>query len=268
MKISFTSIPFVFALSLQAGTAPAFEVASVKVAQPQGDNVRGGLRIDQGRVSFAYASLRDLMSRAYEVKAPQITGPAWIDTERYDVEAKIPDGVPREQIPAMLRTLIEERFHLKMHRESKEMPVYELMQGKDGVKLDKAAEPTAPTRMNMQGNGDGIMHANINSTNMSTFSDMLGRWTDRPVIDKTGVTDKFDIKLDLSMEDLQRSRSSNVVVIGSPGPGAGSGGPAPEGNPAGSLFTSIQKLGLKLEAKRASLDLLIVDKAEKAPLEN
>jgi uncharacterized protein (TIGR03435 family) len=224
------------------------------------------MRIEQGRLVAGYATLRDLMARAYEVKAPQISGPAWIDSEHYDVNAKIPDSASREQVPAMLRTFIEERFQLKLHHETKEMPVYELVQGKGGVKLDKAAEPTAPTRMTMEGSGDGVMHANINSTTMASFGDMIGRWTDRPVIDKTGLTDKFDIKLDLSMEDLARSRTANVLVIG--GPAAGGSGPAPEGNPAGSLFTSIQKMGLKLEPKRAPMDLVIIDKAERAPLEN
>jgi uncharacterized protein (TIGR03435 family) len=225
------------------------------------------MRRDQGRITFGYASLRDLMARAYEVKAPQINGPAWIDSERYDVSAKIPEGVPQEQVPAMLRTLIEQRFQLKFHRETKEMPVYELVQGKGGVKLDKAAEPSAPARANMEVQGDGVMHAGINSATMANFTDMLGRWTDRPVIDKTGLTDKFDIKLDLSQEELARSRSATVLVVGGPSAGGGSGA-APEGNPGGSLFTSIQKLGLKLEPKRAALDLIIVDKAEKVPLEN
>jgi uncharacterized protein (TIGR03435 family) len=267
MKVLLTSIFCAGLLSAQSSAPPAFEAASVKPAAPQGDQVRAGMRVDQGRVTFGYVSLRDMMARAYEVKAPQITGPAWIDSERYDVNAKIPEGVPREQVAAMLRTLIEERFQLKLHRESKDMAVYELVEGKGGAKLDKAAEPAAPMRMSMDGRGDGIMHTSIISANMSNFSDMLGRWTDRPVIDKTGLTDKFDIKLDLSMEDLARSKSSNVVVIGGPAAAAGSG-PAPEGNPAGSLFTSIQKLGLKLEAKRAPMDLLVVDKAEKVPLEN
>src|SRR5438128_622281 len=85
-----------------------------------------------------------------------------------------------------------------------------------------------------QPQGDGVMHASINSASMSQFSDMLGRWTDRPVIDKTGIADKFDVKLDLSMEELSRSRSANVVVIGGPS-GAGSSGSAPDGGPTGSL---------------------------------
>jgi uncharacterized protein (TIGR03435 family) len=267
MRTLLTSTLCAVALSAQSSAPPAFEVASVKVAEPQGNQVRAGQRTEPGRVSFAYASLRDLIARAYEVKAPQVDGPGWIDSERYDVNAKIPEGVPREQVPAMLRTLLEERFKLKLHRETKDMPVYELVQGKSELKLDKAAQPTAPTRMAMEGQGDGVMHASINSTTMATFSDMLGRWTDRPVIDKTGIADKYDIKLDLSMEELSRSRSSNVTVIGGPA-AAGGSGPAPEGGPTGSLFTSVQKLGLKLEPKRAALDLLVVEKAEKVPVEN
>jgi uncharacterized protein (TIGR03435 family) len=264
MRILLTSTFCVFALPAQSSAPPAFEVASVKLAEPQGNQVRAGMRVEQGRFFAFYATLRDLMARAYEVKAPQITGPAWIDSEHYDVNAKIPEGA-REPVPAMLRTLLEERFQLKLHRESKEMPVYELVQ-KGELKLEKAAEPTAPTRMAMEGQGDGVMHANINSTTMSQFCDMLGRWTDRPVIDKTGIADRYDIKLDLSMEELSRSRSTNVVMIGSPS--AGGSGPAPEGGPTGSLFTSVQKLGLKLEPKRAALDLVVIDKAEKVPVEN
>jgi uncharacterized protein (TIGR03435 family) len=267
MRTLLTSLLCAAALFAQSSAPLAFEVATVKPAAPQGNEVRGGMRIDQGRLTAAYASLRDLMARAYEVKAPQITGPAWIDTERYDVNAKLPEGAPREQVAAMLRTLLEQRFQLKMHRETKEMPVYELVKGKAELKLDKAAEPTAPARVTMEGQGDGVMHAAINSASMSQFSDMLGRWTDRPVIDKTGIADKFDLKLDLSLEELSRSRSANVVLIGGPA-AAGSSGTAPDGGPTGSLFTSVQKLGLKLEARRAPLDLIIVDKAEKVPLEN
>ena len=267
MRTQLTSILLVSVAAAQSSAPPKFEVASIKASQPQPDGqVRVGGSMDPGRISLTFVSFRDLLVRAYEVKAAQINGPAWIDTERYDLTATFQEGM-REQLPAMLRCLMEERFQLKLHRENKEMPVYELVQGKSGVKLNKAAQPDGRTGVRMEGYGDGIMHANIASATMSNFSDMVGRWTDRPVIDKTGLTDKFDITLDLSMEDLQRSRSANVIVRG-PGGGPPSSGPAPEGNPAGSLFTSIQKLGLKLEPKRAALDLLVVDKAEKVPLEN
>ncbi len=269
MRTLLVSILSVSALAAQdgapAGAAPAFEAATVKIADPQGDNVRGGFQLEQGRLRVGYVSLRDLMSRAYRVKLAQISGPAWIDTERYDVQGKLPEATPPEQVAPMLRTLIEERFQLKTHRETKEMPVYELVQGKGGPKLDKAAEPTAPARLTMEFNNN-LGHANITSATLGNFADMLGRWTDRPVLDKTGLTDKFDISLELSAEELSRSRTSNVVVVR--GPGGGTPGAAPEGNPGGSLITSVQKLGLKMEAKRVPMDLIVVDKAEKVPLDN
>ena len=270
MRIFTTALLSVYTLAAQTGTTsgapPAFEVASIKPSQPQPDGqMRIGGSIDPGRVALANMSLRELMARAYEVKLAQISGPAWIDTERYDVNAKIPNGMA-DQVNAMMRTLVEERFQLRLHRENKEMAVYELVQGKNPLKLEKAAEPTARPRMSMEGHGDGVMHASINSATMANFSDMIGRWVDRPVIDKTGISGQYDLKLDLAMEDLQRSRSS-VVMHAMPA-GAGPANPAPDGGPTGSLLTSIQKLGLKLEAKRAPMDLLVIDKAEKVPLEN
>ena len=268
MRIFITAFLSVYTLSAQ-GAPPAFEVASIKLSQPQPDGqMRIGGSIDAARVSLNNVTLRDLIARAYEVKVAQINGPGWIDTERYDVNAKIPNGMS-DQVNPMLRTLLEERFQMKLHRESKEMPVYELVQGKGELKLEKAAEPSARSRVTMEGTGDGVMHASINSATMAQLSDMIGRWTDRPVIDKTGVTGQYDIKLDLAMEDLQRSRTSGAVIMRAMPPGGGgSSGPAPEAAPAGSLLTSIQKLGLKLEGKRAPLDLLIIDKGEKVPLEN
>jgi uncharacterized protein (TIGR03435 family) len=268
MRSALATLLSACALLAQSSAPPSFEVASIKQSPPQPEGqVRMGMSADPGRVGFSYLTLRDLMSRAYEVKMAQITGPAWIDSERYDVNAKIPDGVAREQVPTMLRALLEERFQLKLRRETKEMPVYELILAKGGSKLEKAAEPSGRPRITMQGSGDGVMHATINSATMANFSDMVGRWTDRPVIDQTGLTDRFDINLDLAMEDLARSRSAMVVIQGGP-PSGGGGGPAPDSNPAGSLFTSMQKLGLKLEPKRAPLELLIVEKAEKVPLGN
>jgi len=240
-------------------------VASIKQSQPptDGQMAVGGTR-GPDRVTLNNMTLRDLMARAYEVKLAQITGPSWIDSERFDVNAKIPNGMT-DQVKAMMRTLLEERFQMRLHRENKEMPVYELVQ-KGTLKLDKAAEPTSGARMTLEGTGDGVMHATINSATMVNFSDMIGRWTDRPVLDKTGITGQYDIKLDLALEDLQRSRS--VVGAITVGGGPSNANPAPEGPPTASLFTSVQKLGLKLEAKRAPLDLLVIDKAEKVPLEN
>lgn len=270
MKSLLTTLLSAAAAFAQSAAPLSFEVASVKSSPPQAmGQMRVGMSADAGRVGFTAVTLRDLMARAYEVKAAQISGPSWFDSERYDVNAKIPEGMSREQVPAMLRTLLEERFQLQIHRETKEMPVYELLVGKNGPKMDKAKEELGRGRITMEGHGDGVMHASVSGANMSGFCDMLGRWVDRPVIDKTGLNGSFDFQLELSMQDLAGMKGGVVVIHGGPpASGAPAGGPAPEGGAGGSLFTSIQNLGLKLEPKRAPLDLVIVDKAEKVPIEN
>jgi len=255
----------VFSAVALYGQPLAFEVASIKPSPPQGmHEMRVGMSADAGRITFTAVNLRDLLTRAFEVKAPQISGPGWIDSDRFDVAAKIPDGVPKEEIPAMLRTLLEERFKLKFHRETKEMPIYELVVAKGGPKMDVSKDAGGRARMGMEGHGDGVMHASVSSATMANFSDMLARWVDRPVIDKTGLKETFDFKLDLSMQDLAGMKGAMVVMHGGPA----AGGPAPDEGAAGSLFSSIQKIGLKLESKKAPVDLLLVDSAERVPVEN
>jgi uncharacterized protein (TIGR03435 family) len=248
----------------------AFEVATVKVSDPQPmDSIRVSMGSDPGRINYGYVTLRELLARAYQMKQIQISGPSWIDSARYDVTAKIPEGAV-DQVPAMLRTLLEERFRLKTHRETKELPIYELAAGKGGPKLEEAKNKDAGARVMMEHGNDGNMHASVQSVTMARLTDILGRWVDRPVIDKTNLTGSYDITLDLAMQDLQGMRGAVVMHGAMAGPGGGgpSAGPAPEQAPSGSLFTSIQKLGLKLEGKKSPVDLLIVDSAEQKPIEN
>ena len=117
----------------QTAPPPAFEVASIKPAAPQQPGrmmvAMGG---DPGRVNYTNVSLRNVLMRAYDVRSYQITGPSWLDTERYDIVAKVPEGVPKEQIPAMLQNLLAERFQMTIHRETKEQSVYALVVGKNG----------------------------------------------------------------------------------------------------------------------------------------
>lgn len=252
---------------VSAGVAqPAFEVATIKASPPQPMNqMRVSMGGDAGRINYTAVNLKNLLSRAYGVKGYQISGPSWLDSERYDVTAKIPDGVPQEQVPAMLRVLLEERFKLKSHRETKELPVYEMVQAKGGPKMDKSQEEGRP-RMQMEGGGDGIMKMKASAMTMPSFSDALAGMVGRPVIDKTDLGGSFDFSMDIAMQDL----TGSMVRVQRMGPGDGGGerNPAPDNSPGGSLFTSIQKLGLKLEAKRSPVEILVVDQAEKVPAEN
>ncbi len=137
-----------------AGGAMAFEVASVKPAAPQPP---GQFRIsmggDPGRVDYQGVSLKILIERAYQIKSYQVTGPDWLDSERFDVVAKLPDGAKPEDVPKMLQTLLAERFKLTVHREQKTLPVYALGVGKNGPKLQKSGGESPGFRVSFSPEG-------------------------------------------------------------------------------------------------------------------
>jgi len=278
---------------LAQGDPPAFEVASIKPAAPQ-QMGRMMVRMggDAGRVDYANVSLKDVLARAYDVKRNQISGPAWLDSERYDITAKVPDGVAKEQIPAMLQALLAERFKMTVHKETKEQPVYALVVGKSGLKLKKSEAVEAPPmkqpmtppppgggrgpmpkgamRMSMGGPG-GNARFEASGVTLTQMSDMLSNMLDRPVLDKTGVEGNYDIALDVSTDDLAGMKIMRAAgPMAGPGPGGPGGehGPAPDAAPAASIFTAIQQLGLKLEPRKAPVEFVIIDKADKVPTEN
>jgi uncharacterized protein (TIGR03435 family) len=226
---------------------------------------------DAGRINYTNVSLKDVVARAYEMKPYQVSGPSWMESERYDITAKIPDGVSRDKVPEMLRNLLAERFKMTVHKESKEQAIYALIVGKNGPKLTESAEgdaapmvgpdgaKVAAPRGGMMVDGSGKIRAT--RTTMGGFADMLSRLMDRPVVDMTGLKGTYDLTLEVAMEDLvgmkkMAERGGRMA--------AGDGGPAPEGDPHASMFTAVQQLGLKLESRKSPVDFLIVDKAEKA----
>jgi uncharacterized protein (TIGR03435 family) len=140
--------------------APAFEVASIRPAPPitelaaqiQSGKAHLGMSIDGARADFGFVSLADLIAQAYRIKPYQLTGPDWMKQQRFDVTAKIPDGASKDQVPEMLQALLADRFKLAVRRETKELPVYALVVGKNGVKMKEsppeeaaAAGSDAPT---------------------------------------------------------------------------------------------------------------------------
>lgn len=292
---------FLAAASLFA-QAPQFEVASIKPAQPfsPADAVNGklriGMRIDAGRVDIGFVSLSDLIRTAYEVKAFQVSGPDWMGSTRFDIVAKIPDGVPKEQIPAMLKSLLIERFKLTTHTEKREHSVYALVVAKTGSKMKPAeVDPNAPPPDNSggvaftaNGNGrggtvtapgvgamrmnvgaDGNMHMEASSLSMAAFTEMLARLVDRPVVDDTGLKGNYQVTLELAPSDLMHLAQSAGVMI--PPGGAGRSGAAPAdgaSDPGNTVFAAVQALGLKLEPRKESVDTVVVDHAEKTPIEN
>jgi uncharacterized protein (TIGR03435 family) len=276
-------------LGAQSAPPPAFEVASIKPSAPpevtQGPNgarvvMRRGAQSDPGRATFFGSSLKDLVARAYSLKPYQVGGPSWTDSERYDISAKIPDGVAQDQVPAMLQALLADRFKMKLHRETKDLPVYALIEGKGGNKLIKSedspdgsgpqitgkdgAKVAVPAGGAMRFDMSGKMQ--MNGVTMANFADMMTRLLDRPVLNMTNIEGKYDVLLEVSMQDLVGMKKMMAGIH--TGDGGGASGPAPEDSPSGSIFSAVQKLGLKLDGRKSPIDMMVIDSAEKTPTEN
>ena len=129
----------------------AFEVASIKTAAPTASAgmfrvmMRGGPgSADPGQLTYSNVTLKNVLMNAYGVKGYQISGPSWLDSERYDIAAKIPKGATKEQFMLMLQNLLAERFKLTLHREKKDLPMYALVVGKSGPKMKESVDGAVP----------------------------------------------------------------------------------------------------------------------------
>jgi uncharacterized protein (TIGR03435 family) len=216
--------------------------------------------------------------------------------DRWDIQAKLPEGTNKDQVPEMLQALLAERFKLKVHKESREQPVYGLVVAKGGSKLkeakpdepEKEGEPKTPSNavsMRQEGNAmvvktgqgamrmtmgaGGMMRMESDKLSMEQFADMLTGFLDKPVVDQTELKGNYMVGLDLSMEDLRAVAAKAGVAMpgGAPG-GAASGAPGASDAAGPAIFSSIQQLGLKLDSKKAPVETVIVDSMEKKPTEN
>ena len=238
---------------------PSFEVASIKPGDPTSHQVQ--IRMSPGgRISCKNVPLRFLLQRAFEIQDFQIVGaPGWVGSDRFDIEAKADHEVKQEEISLMLRSLLVDRFKLTFHHETKELPIYSLVVGKNGPKL-KQSEGSADGKRTMMRMGRGMIEAN--AVSMDALADQIARNLGRPVIDKTGLTGTYDVKLEWTPDEQ---------VAGPGGPG-GPGGPEPKGDAvptaesAGpSLFTAVQEqLGLKLDGGKGPVKVIVIDHIEKA----
>ncbi len=286
-------VPVCFAaVAAYAQTAPGpveFEVASVKPAAPLANSVNVGVHVDGAQVHISDFSLQDYIRVAYRVKLYQVTGPDWL-SERFNVDAKLPEGATREQVPDMLQSLLASRFEMKMHRDSKEFPVYSLTVASGGLKLketppDKDDDTAAGVRGGATdvsasggrggvsvnfGRGSSFTFANnkleAKKLTMTAFADMLARFVDRPVVDRTELKGSYDFTIDLTPEDYMAMMIQSAVSAGVKLP--------PEalrlldGASDDSLHNALRNFGLKLEPTKAPLEVLVIDLILKTPVAN
>jgi uncharacterized protein (TIGR03435 family) len=230
-----------------ASAPPAFDVASVKRAAGgagPGDIPRN-MDASPGHFAMRNVPLRFALEWAYDLKDYEISGPDWIKAdERYDIVASAAGPASDDRMRQMLQTLLTQRFQMKLHRETKELPVYVLIPGKGAPKVKDAA-PDEQT-----GISGGPTGANFQKQPISRFTFMLTRRMDRPVLDLTGLKGFYDFTVDLS--------------------GLGFNGAPPPADATGpSIFSAVQNdLGLKLEARKQPIEILVVDSVSKSPIEN
>ncbi|MGD0666486.1 MAG: TIGR03435 family protein [Bryobacteraceae bacterium] len=150
IRIGLAVLPAATALAQSTPDKLTFEVASVKPAAPPTPDrmmimMRGGPGTDDpGRATLSNVTQRLLLAKAYGVQDYQISGPPWLDTERYEIAVKVPKGATKEQFMVMLQNLLADRFKLTLHHETKELPLYALVVAKNGPKLKESAPPPAP----------------------------------------------------------------------------------------------------------------------------
>lgn len=223
-------------------STPAFEVATIKSADPSSG---GHTHINYppgDRFSAINITLLALMQWAYSMPEKQILdGPAWVDSTRFDIQAKadtdeikrLTSEQDRDLKRRMVQALLADRFHLTVHQETRVRPAYDLVVAKGGSKLQ-------PTQSNGKSIGTGRSHFNGQGLTMILIAEELSQITGRIVVDKTGLTDRYDLKLQWSPDDA----------------------PATD-NSAPSLFTAIQEqLGLKLESAKEPVSVLVIDHIE------
>jgi uncharacterized protein (TIGR03435 family) len=240
-----------------AANAPlVFEVATIKPSRP---DTPGKLFTVKGReVLTINTTLNDIISFAYDMHPRQISGGApWMGTDKYDITAK-PEGagVPSmQQLKALFRSLLADRFRLASHQERRELSVYALLVAKEGSKLTRSqADPNGLPGLGFRRPGQlGV----VNATMRDFAGTMQGAVLDRPVVDQTGLIGKFDFTLNWTPDESQ------FATMGIRVPPPTNDAAAPPG-----LFTAIQEqLGLRLEPAKAPADVLVIDRVEK-PSEN
>jgi uncharacterized protein (TIGR03435 family) len=258
-------------IAQNAPPQPKFEVVSVKRA----DQCSLSRTMDPRSVSLRGLPLKPILMQAFNVRLDQIEGPAWLETDCFDISAKIPDGSSLDQLSAMLQALLAERFKLAAHKEDRSNRSYALVVDKGGPKFKeddpnvnfvaKDAPPGVripPGAMLFGANGNGRLKG---AMTMAVLASNLSRQGYGPVQDATGLAGKYDI--DLTWTPDPAFRPTGQIAPASATASSSADTPAvPEGS---SLFTALREsLGLRLERRDIPVEFVVIDHIERVPTEN
>ncbi len=257
---------FLAACALQA---QSFDAATIRPAAPEGPFsvvMRGGPGTSEpGRFVVQNMPLRAIIVRAYDVADFRLDGPAWLGTERFNIEATVPAGATKEQFPVMLRNLLAERFRVTTHEEERPAPAFALVIDKGGLRMkespvtgdgERAGSPSigkdgvviippglkgfwvnfAGGRIVMQGHQE----------RSADLASSLGQQLGEPVIDETGLTARYDFRLEFAPPRTHGQADDDGQ----------------------SIFSAVKELGLRLEARKIPAKMIVVDHAEKTPTAN
>jgi uncharacterized protein (TIGR03435 family) len=254
-------MPF-FAAGQSATSSPEFEAASVKPLPP--GTPYGGMRggpgsSSPGQIHYEATTLRAVVARAYGVQRFQIVGPKWLDDERFDIIAKIPANTTMPNFQLMLQKLLADRFHLELHKENRPLSVYEMTVAKSGLKMRPVPLPATPPPSSgdrppgplagLQGFSTGEkVGLQGRAASMRQILIWLSDETRREIVDKTGLTEAYDFDLSWTPPESVALHDPSV---------------------ADALDSAIEKqLGLKVRARKVPVDMLVIDRLERKPLEN
>jgi uncharacterized protein (TIGR03435 family) len=317
--------------------AATFEVATIKPSAPldtakmmaaiqSGEQMPIGPHVGAHGAEYLYMNLKSLIVHAYQVKPYQVSGPDWLEQQRFDIVAKYPEGATKADAPRMLRSLLEERFKLKVHRSTEEHPVLALVATRGGPKLKASTSKPMPIdenaplkpgerkvdgpegkpmlvrtdltsgavivdmgeqgRMSYKINRTAtppVIHIEFSMVTMAGFASMVTQILTqvaggggRPVVDLTQIEGNYEASLDLSLDDMiAMVRRAGLDIPPNPngasGASAGDGTGIPVASDPGaglSLTDAVRSMGLKLESRKAPVEQLVVDHAERKPAEN
>jgi uncharacterized protein (TIGR03435 family) len=247
-------------LAVGAGAAqdparPSFDVAPIRHS---GSKDAPTMSATTAGINYGSVTLRACIATAYDVQESRVSGPAWLDSERYDISAKTGESATTAQLHLMLQSLLADRFKVTLHHDKKDLPVLALVVGKQGSKLPPATgeEPGGAASIKVDVKAGVLV---FQKTSMESLAQYLSKFpaAGRPVVDRTELKGVYDFKvniLDSAAESTDdRQRVDNIKSSLRDGT---------------VILSQIGALGLKLEQQHAPVDVLVVDHAEKVPTDN